>query len=157
MSSFLLGMSSQGRTDKAAPGRNWGPLLTVAASIVVLAVAWQLTATLWPSRAFPPPLDVLRVMVRETASGEIPYHLAITLCRCEVQRRRAAARGSRIRIRSRIEQRLDHCCVARATGQVERYLRRPKGVVHRRSTSSSGRGSSSGVPGAAWRQTMVIQ
>lgn len=81
MSSFLLGTSSQGRTDKAAPGRNWGPLLTVAASIVVLAVAWQLTATLWPSRAFPPPLDVLRVMIRETASGEIPYHLAITLCR----------------------------------------------------------------------------
>lgn len=81
MSPVPLGPLSQKRMEKAAWGRNFGPLLTVAASIVVLTVCWHLTATLWPSHAFPPPLEVLRVMVRETAAGEIPYHLGITLCR----------------------------------------------------------------------------
>lgn len=75
-----------------------GPLLTVVASIVVLAAAWQLLATLWPSRAFPPPLDVLSVMVREIGTGEIPYHLGITLCRVAASFLLAMVIGSAIGI-----------------------------------------------------------
>lgn len=81
MNQTSFGPLSQERTDKAAPGHDFGPLLSVAASIIVLTVVWHLAATLWPSHALPPPSDVLRVMVREIAAGEIPYHLGITLGR----------------------------------------------------------------------------
>lgn len=63
------------RSDGAAP--IWMVLLSFAA----LLAAWQLGATLWPTRSFPPPLLVWQTFLGETASGDLPYHLAITLWR----------------------------------------------------------------------------
>jgi NitT/TauT family transport system permease protein len=40
-----------------------------------------LAAWLWPSRAFPPPADVWEVLVRDLATGELAYHLGVTLAR----------------------------------------------------------------------------
>lgn len=55
-------------------------LLTIA-SFALLAIIWQATATIWPSRTFPAPLEVLKAFVTEFQSGELPYHLGITLWR----------------------------------------------------------------------------
>jgi NitT/TauT family transport system permease protein len=57
------------------------PFLASVGSLLVLLALWALAATLWPSRALPPPVEVWRVLVRETASGELPFHLAATLGR----------------------------------------------------------------------------
>lgn len=57
------------------------PALTVIASLLGLLVLWSLAATLWPSRAFPPPQAVWQVLVQDGASGELPYHLGVTLAR----------------------------------------------------------------------------
>ncbi len=50
-------------------------------SFAALLVAWHCGATLWPSRSFPPPLLVFQTFLRETASGDLPYHLGMTLWR----------------------------------------------------------------------------
>jgi len=82
VSSVFLGTASENRARRFVRwAYNLAPVLTVLVSMLVLALVWQLAATIWPSRAFPPPLDVLRVMFREIGNGEIPYHLGITLCR----------------------------------------------------------------------------
>ena len=57
------------------------PALTVAGSLLVLLVLWALSASVWPSRALPAPDEVWRVLLRETASGELPFHLGATLAR----------------------------------------------------------------------------
>jgi NitT/TauT family transport system permease protein len=61
--------------------RQWTSSLIVPLSFIALIVAWHVGATLWPSRSFPAPLLVLQTFVRETVSGDLPYHLAITLWR----------------------------------------------------------------------------
>ena len=81
MSSISLRSSSQGRTEKASLTRGFGPFLTIILSIIVLVAVWHMSASLWPSHAFPPPLDVLDAVTRETRTGKIPYHLGITLAR----------------------------------------------------------------------------
>jgi NitT/TauT family transport system permease protein len=57
------------------------PAFTVAASLLGLYILWSLAAGIWPSRAFPPPAGVWRVFVRELASGELAYHMSMTLGR----------------------------------------------------------------------------
>lgn len=57
------------------------PAATVALSLLGLGLIWSLAADLWPSRAFPPPLAVWRVLLKEAASGDLGYHLAMTLWR----------------------------------------------------------------------------
>jgi NitT/TauT family transport system permease protein len=57
------------------------PTATVALSLLGLYLLWALAANLWPSRAFPPPGQVWQVMLNETASGELPFHLGATLGR----------------------------------------------------------------------------
>ena len=57
------------------------PALTVALSLLALCLLWDIAATLWPSRAFPPPGQVWRTLVREAASGDLAYHLGVTLAR----------------------------------------------------------------------------
>ncbi|MDX3924529.1 MAG: ABC transporter permease [Shinella sp.] len=69
------------RTPRKSYGRNFAPLLTTLASLAALTVIWHLAASVWPSRSFPPPVDVLTAVVRETSSGALPFHLAMTLWR----------------------------------------------------------------------------
>jgi len=56
-------------------------LVQAALSLIALLVLWQIAAALADSRLLPGPDLVLTVMARETASGELPYHLGITLWR----------------------------------------------------------------------------
>jgi NitT/TauT family transport system permease protein len=65
------------------PGRHSmiAPALTATASLLGLLLLWSITAEAWPSRAFPPPAEVWRVLLGDTASGELPYHLGVTLAR----------------------------------------------------------------------------
>ncbi|NRP69540.1 putative aliphatic sulfonates transport permease protein SsuC [Ensifer psoraleae] len=57
------------------------PAATALASLLGLCLLWSLAAGIWPSRAFPPPLEVWRVLLKEAASGDLEYHLAMTLWR----------------------------------------------------------------------------
>lgn len=57
------------------------PLATTAASLAGLLLTWSLVAELWPSRAFPLPMDVWRVLIAELISGDLLYHLMMTLWR----------------------------------------------------------------------------
>lgn len=66
-----------GRTGPALSGR----LVVTALSIAAFFALWLAgTAALGP-RLCPSPLAVLRFMAAETATGEMPYHLAVTLAR----------------------------------------------------------------------------
>ena len=70
----------------AAPARGGAaslvmPTVTVAISLVGLGLLWAAAASLWPSRAFPPPADVWEVLLRDGASGELAFHLGMTLAR----------------------------------------------------------------------------
>lgn len=60
------------------------PMLTVATSLLALVILWSLTATIWPSRALPPPAEVWRILLREAASGDLAYHLGVTLGRVAI-------------------------------------------------------------------------
>ncbi len=50
-------------------------------SIAVLVLIWQAVAGLLQSRVLPPPLVVLDALNEGLASGELPYHVGITLAR----------------------------------------------------------------------------
>ena len=50
-------------------------------SLVVLLLAWQVGASLVAHRTLPPPLAVLEVLSAGLASGELLYHLGVTLAR----------------------------------------------------------------------------
>jgi len=77
--------TEQQQVDKAVsnatPRRQWSSPLMVLLSFAALVAAWYIGATIWPSRSFPAPLLVLQTFISETASGDLPYHLGITLCR----------------------------------------------------------------------------
>lgn len=55
--------------------------LARAISVAVFFLLWQLAALWFGPRLCPPPLTVLAFVAREIASGELPYHLAVTLTR----------------------------------------------------------------------------
>ena len=57
------------------------PAITVAASLLGFCLLWALAGQAWPSRALPSPIQVWQVLVREAASGELPFHLGVTLAR----------------------------------------------------------------------------
>ena len=81
------GPARYGATATKAPNRLIAastPALTAAASLLVLCLLWSLAASAWPSRAFPPPARVWQVLARDTASGELPFHLGMTLARVAV-------------------------------------------------------------------------
>ncbi|MBA8881435.1 ABC transporter permease [Phyllobacterium myrsinacearum] len=61
--------------------RRWTSPIVVLLSFAALIFVWHIGAAIWPSRSFPAPLLVLQKFVSETANGDLPYHLAITLCR----------------------------------------------------------------------------
>ncbi len=55
-------------------------VLTIGSFLVFLAL-WQLAALYFDSKALPPPLQVAIVLWQEIQSGQLPYHLGITLLR----------------------------------------------------------------------------
>jgi NitT/TauT family transport system permease protein len=57
------------------------PAAITLVSLLGLGLLWSLAAGIWPSRALPPPLLVGRVLLREATSGELGYHLGMTLAR----------------------------------------------------------------------------
>lgn len=73
---------SNTRTGKGkVPARHWSSVTVGCISFTVLLIAWHIGASLWPSRSFPTPLLVLQAFMRETASGDMAYHLGMTLWR----------------------------------------------------------------------------
>jgi NitT/TauT family transport system permease protein len=63
-------------------GVSWRRVLAPGLSILLLLALWQLAASLAANpRLMPPPAAVLAMIARETASGELPWNLAVTLLR----------------------------------------------------------------------------
>jgi NitT/TauT family transport system permease protein len=75
------GTAQPGKPGHSAAQMPALPALTVVASLLGLFILWSLAATIWPSRAFPPPGAVWQVLVKDALSGELPYHLGVTLAR----------------------------------------------------------------------------
>jgi NitT/TauT family transport system permease protein len=84
--------------DRSALGQSITPALIVLASLLGFFLLWSFTATMWPSRAFPHPGQVWHVLVKDTVSGELPYHLGVTLARVAASFVLAMAIGSVIGI-----------------------------------------------------------
>lgn len=57
------------------------PAATTIVSLVGLCLVWSVVAHAWPNRALPPPSDVWTVLVKEAASGDLVFHLGMTLTR----------------------------------------------------------------------------
>jgi NitT/TauT family transport system permease protein len=63
-------------------GRRWRGVLFPVVSLLLLLALWQLAASLAGSpRLMPPPATVLEKIAAETATGELPWNLGITLLR----------------------------------------------------------------------------
>ena len=52
-----------------------------ALSFLALLAVWQLVAAVADSRVLPPPLDVLDTLIAELTTGELAFHVAVTLAR----------------------------------------------------------------------------
>lgn len=74
------------------------PVFTIAASLLVLLLIWAVVAAAWPSRALPPPSAVWASFWSELASGELLFHLSMTLMRVVAAFTIAMAAGSAIGI-----------------------------------------------------------
>lgn len=83
------------------------PAVVAVASITGLVLCWQVASEFADPRIFPSPVRVFSAMARETASGELPYHLAITLLRVALAFILALAIGSAIGIALGMKRRLD--------------------------------------------------
>ncbi|HHJ38431.1 MAG: ABC transporter permease [Methylothermaceae bacteria B42] len=55
--------------------------LIPAASLLALLAAWQWLAWQFDSRLLPPPAEVALTLIQHLKTGELPYHLGITLSR----------------------------------------------------------------------------
>lgn len=76
-------IEAEQRPLPAASG--WGPRLWPLLSILLLLLVWQAAAWIAAEpRLMPGPLAVLAAMAREIRSGELQYHLAVTLARVAV-------------------------------------------------------------------------
>lgn len=60
------------------------PLLTVCVSVGLLLVLWQALSMSIDSRALPSPALVFAVLLNGLQTGELPYHVGITLARVAV-------------------------------------------------------------------------
>lgn len=100
MTGEQVGRAGAAARDAPRPGllADVKPMLTVAASLIGLGLIWALAASLWGSRVFPSPAQVWHVLVKETASGELPFHLGMTLGRVAAAYVVAMAVGSVIGI-----------------------------------------------------------
>jgi NitT/TauT family transport system permease protein len=70
------------------------PLLARAGSVALLLLVWWVAAAWAGGQMLPGPAAVLEVLARETASGELPYHLGVTLARVAAAFVLAMAAGS---------------------------------------------------------------
>jgi NitT/TauT family transport system permease protein len=50
-------------------------------SLIVLIALWQIAAMMLQSTVLPTPIRVARVLIDATLSGDLPYHLSVTLTR----------------------------------------------------------------------------
>ncbi|GAB3677032.1 ABC transporter permease [Salinisphaera aquimarina] len=75
--------------------RRW---LIRAASLLALALIWQVVAWIAQSDVLPTPWAVLLSLITHTLSGDLPYHLSITLARVAVAFLLAMAIGTAIGI-----------------------------------------------------------
>ena len=69
------------RREPGAKARDRGRLLVSAVSLFAFCAVWALAAWIAHSRHFPDPLAVGERIVAETASGQLPFHVGITLAR----------------------------------------------------------------------------
>ncbi|MBY5549944.1 ABC transporter permease [Rhizobium leguminosarum] len=78
-----VGRENGATVGRPAPTISHGllPAATALTSLVGLCLLWNLAAGIWPNRAFPLPTQVWSVLVKEAASGDLAYHLAMTLSR----------------------------------------------------------------------------
>ncbi|MGI9489485.1 MAG: ABC transporter permease [Geminicoccaceae bacterium] len=68
-----------GAADRAAL---WQAVFWAALSIILLLLAWQIAAFIADDpRRLPTPFQVMQRIVEETAKGDLPYHLSVTLLR----------------------------------------------------------------------------
>src|SRR5918997_6067389 len=71
--------------DMADRAANWSRISTGAARLASVAllflVWWAASAFVDDPRLAPGPVTVFAFIARETASGELPYHLGVTLAR----------------------------------------------------------------------------
>ncbi|MFN7024826.1 MAG: ABC transporter permease [Pseudorhizobium sp.] len=83
-------MADENATDRMPAGRPTNgrraisallPIATTILSLFGLCLVWSVGATIWPSRVLPPPTDVWRTIVVELASGDLAFHLMMTLLR----------------------------------------------------------------------------
>ncbi len=68
-------------TSRRRGGAALLPIATTTFSLLGLCLVWGMVAAIWPSRALPPPADVWHTMVAELASGDLAFHLMMTLSR----------------------------------------------------------------------------
>lgn len=73
--------SGKAASGRAAERRKVAAVVTMLFSFAALLALWQVAASLWPSRSFPTPVIVFDTFIAETVSGDLPYHLGITLWR----------------------------------------------------------------------------
>lgn len=73
-----------------------GPAAARALSVAAFFLLWQGMSLRLGSRLCPAPLEVLGFVLGETASGELPYHLGVTLARVAAAFLVAMAVGSAI-------------------------------------------------------------
>lgn len=85
------------RTNSSSSGQ-WASWLVWLASLLVLVVVWGITAAISDSRALPTPLAVMQALITEAASGELFFHLSMTLTRVIMAFIVAMAIGSAIGI-----------------------------------------------------------
>ena len=76
--------------------RSYRRTATLALSIALFVVLWQVLASAADARVLPGPTAVLKVLWLDTVSGDLPYHLGVTLARVAVSFALAMIIGSSI-------------------------------------------------------------
>jgi NitT/TauT family transport system permease protein len=72
---------AEATTAAAGNGRGWNALWLQLLSVILFVVLWEGAALLADTRTLPSPQAVLEVLFAGIASGELPYHLGVTLAR----------------------------------------------------------------------------
>ena len=84
------------------------PRTLACLSLLLLIGIWQLLATILQSNVLPTPFVVTGVLWQEIATGQLPYHLGVTLLRLSVSFSIAMLLGCALGIALGRQQNLDH-------------------------------------------------